>query len=273
LYQNGTANKLEIKLLMAIITLTSDWGDSDYYAAAVKGTIYSQMPDARIIDITHKIPAFQIAQAAYVLRNTYPHFPDGTVHIIAVNTEESMKEPHTVAYYHKQYFIGTDNGIFSLLFDKEPEKVVALDISQKTESFTFSSRDRFAMAAVHLADGGKMEDIGTVRTAINPGIALNPIRDKDRIRGVIVHIDNYQNIVTNISKDLLNEFVRKHAFQIQVRSGKIHVISDSYGDVSPGSLLAIFSANDMLEIAMNQGTAAPLLGVKVGDAVIVELID
>lgn len=258
---------------MAIITLTSDWGDSNYYSAAVKGTIYRQMPDVRIVDITHKIPVFQIAQAAYVLKNTYPNFPDGTIHIIGVNTEESIDEPHTVAYYHKQYFIGTDNGIFSLLFEEEPEKLIALDISQETESFTFSSRDRFARAAVHLAGGGKIEDIGTIRQKINPSLTLNPIRDKDRIRGVIVHIDNYQNIVTNISRELLEDFVKKHAFQIQVRVGKIHKISDSYGDVPPGILLALFSSNNMLEIAMNQGPAAPLLGVDVGDAVIVELTD
>lgn len=256
---------------MAIITLTSDWGDSDYFSAAVKGTIYHQMPDARIIDITHKIPAFQIAQAAYVLKITYPNFPDGTVHIIGVNTEESIDEPHTVAYYNKQYFIGTDNGIFSLIFEDEPEKVVELNVLQETESFTFSSRDRFAKAAVHLAAGGKIEDIGTIRRAIKPSLTLNPIRDKDRIRGVIVHIDNYQNIVTNISKELLQDFVNKRPFQIQVRAGKINKISDSYSDVPPGILVALFSANDLLEIAMNQGPAAPLLGVGVGDAVIVEL--
>ena len=256
---------------MAIITLTSDWGDSDYYSAAVKGAIYRQMPDVRIVDITHKIPAFQIAQAAYVLKNTYPSFPDGTVHIIGVNTEESIDEPHTVAYYKKQYFIGTDNGIFSLLFGGDPDKIIELDILQETECFTFSSRDRFAKAAVHLAGGGKIEDIGTIRTEINHSLALNPIRDKDKIRGVIVFVDNYKNIITNIPKEMLTDFVNKRPFQIQVRAGKVSEISNSYGDVSQGDLLALFSSDGMLEIAMNQGDAAPLLGVKIGDAVIVEV--
>ena len=257
---------------MAIITLTSDWGDNDYYSAAVKGTIYRQLPDVLIVDITHNIKAFQSSDAAYVLRNTFPNFPDGTVHIIGVNTEESIDEPHTVAYYRNQYFIGTDNGVFSLLFEGEnPEKLIELDILQETESFTFSCRDRFAKAAVHLAGGGAMEELGTEKAALNQRITLKPIRDENRIRGVIVYIDNYKNIITNISKVMLEKLVKKQAFQIQVRSGKIDKISDSYGDVPPGILVALYSANNLLEIAMNQGSAAPLLGVGVGDAVIVEL--
>ena len=266
------SNTLIFKLLMAIITLTSDWGDSDYYSAAVKGAIYKQMPTAHIVDITHKIPLFQIAQAAYVLRNTYPNFPDGTVHIIGVNSEESMDEPHTVAYFKKQYFIGTDNGVFSLLFEEEkPEKLIELDILLASERFTFSSRDRFAKAAVHLANGGDLEDLGKIKAELNHRIPLKPIRNDNSIRGVIIHIDNYQNIITNISKEMLEGLVKKRSFQIQVRGGKINKISDAYGDVPSGILVALFSANDLLEIAMNQGTAAPLLGVGIGDAVIVEL--
>jgi len=257
---------------MAIITLTSDWGDSDYYSAAVKGSIYRQMPDAKIIDITHKIPVFQIAQAAYVIKNTFPDFPDGTVHIIGVNTEESIEEPHTVAYYRKQYFIGADNGVFSLLFDEAPETVVELDIVQETESFTFSSRDRFARAAVHLAKGGKIEELGAARKEIKKLFLPSPGRDNERLRGLIVHIDNYQNLITNISRSLLEEFVKKRPFKIQIRGDEIRKISDSYDDVQQGRTLALFSAAGLLEIAMNQGTAASLLGLKVGDAVIVELL-
>ena len=257
---------------MAIITLTSDWGDKDYYSAAVKGSIYRQIPDVLIVDITHKIRAFEIAQAAYVLKNAFPNFPDGTIHIIGVNSEESIDEPHTVAYFQKQYFIGTDNGIFSLLFEgKSPEKVIELDILQETESFTFSSRDRFVKAAVHLAGGGDLDELGKVRSELNQRISLKPIRDKNRIRGVIVYIDNYKNIITNISKKMLQALVKKRSFQIQVRGGEINKISDSYGDVPAGTLVALYSANDTLEIAINQGPASALLGIGVGDAVIVEI--
>jgi S-adenosylmethionine hydrolase len=257
---------------MAIITLTSDWGDSDYYLAAVKGIIYRQMPDAHIVDITHKIPAFQIAQAAYVLKNAYPNFPEGSVHILAVNTEESMSEPHTVAYFDKQYFIGTDNGFFSLLFEgRSPEKMIELDILQETECFTFSSRDRFVKAAVHLAGGGALEELGKAKTELVERLPLKPVRDKTRIRGVIVYVDNYQNLVTNISKTMFTDLVKKHSFKILLRGDSVARVSQSYGDVSPGLLVALFSSEDMLEIAINQGTAASLLGIGVDDAVIVEI--
>jgi len=148
---------------------------------------------------------------------------------------------------------------------------IELDILQDSDSFTFSCRDRFVKAAIHLAGGGELKELGREKTAVNQRISLKPIRDEKRIRGVIVYVDNYQNIVTNISKQMLEELVKKQPYQIQVRAGKIDKISDSYGDVPPGTLVALYSANDLLEIAMNQGFAAPLLGVGVGDAVIVEL--
>ena len=106
---------------MAIITLTSDWGLKDHYAGAVKGAILSKMPGARIVDISHQIPSFEIEQAAFVLKNAYSNFPKGSVHILGINTEESDKYAHTVVEVDGHFFIGTDNGIFSLLFDKKPD--------------------------------------------------------------------------------------------------------------------------------------------------------
>ncbi len=131
---------------MVIITLTSDWGETDYYPAAVKGHILQELPDAVIVDITHNIPRFDTRETAYVIRHAYGNFPRGTIHIIGVNTEESLDEPHLVVLYDGHYFIGADNGVFSLIFntDKEPEKIYTLDIPLDSEKFTFSSRDRFA---------------------------------------------------------------------------------------------------------------------------------
>ena len=93
---------------MGIITLISDWGNSDYYTAAVKGMILSQLPKTTIVDITHQIEPFNSNEAAYILKNTYKNFPKGTVHLIGINTEESINHPHTVAFYDQHYFIGTD---------------------------------------------------------------------------------------------------------------------------------------------------------------------
>jgi len=257
---------------MGLITLISDWGRNDYYTAAVKGMIYKHHPEANIVDITHDINPFDVDQAAYVIRNAYKSFPDNTVHIIGVNTEESLNHPHSVVYYNKQYFIGTDNGVFSLIFEGEPEEQLVLDIIQDSESFTFSGRDRFVKAAVHLAKGGKIEDLGTEKVKLIRKISFEPVKDESSIRGLISHIDTYENLITNIPEKLFRETVKNRKYEISLRSVKIQTIQNSYGDVRPGEVVALFASHGMLEIAINKGNAASLLGVSKKDPVVVDVI-
>ena len=246
---------------MGIITLISDWGNSDYYTAAVKGMILSQLPKTTIVDITHEIEPFNSNEAAYILKNTYKNFPNGTVHLIGINTEESISHPHTVAFYDQHYFIGTDEGIFSLIFENEPEKMVELEILQETENFTFSSRDRFVKAAIHLLKGNKIEELGSPKKELIRKLLFEPVVDSNFIRGVVVHIDSYENLITNIPRSLFKKVVGNKKFSISFRSGSVSSISDSYGDVRPGEIVALFASNDMLEIAINKGNASSLLGI------------
>lgn len=256
---------------MGLITLISDWGRNDYYTAAVKGMIYKHHPKANIVDITHDINPFDVDQAAYVIRNAYKSFPDDTVHIIGVNTEESLNHPHSVVYYNKQYFIGTDNGVFSLIFEGKPEEQLVLDIIQDSGSFTFSGRDRFVKAAVHLAKGGKLEELGTEKVKLIKKISFEPVKSENSIRGLVNHIDTYENLITNIPETLFREVVKNHTYEISLRSVKIQAIKDSYGDVRPGEVVALFASHGMLEIAINKGNAASLLGVSKKDPVVVEV--
>ena len=145
---------------MAIITLTTDWGTKDHYIGAVKGTILRQMPEATIVDITHAIPAFDLNQAAFIIRNFYKNFPAGSIHILAVNTEASIRHPHTLVKYEEHWFIGADNGIFSLIFDNKPELIIDLDVIQDSDYFTFSTRDVFAKVACHIASGKPAGELG-----------------------------------------------------------------------------------------------------------------
>lgn len=256
---------------MALITLISDWGANDYYTAAVKGMIYKNYPEANVIDITHQIKPFDVEQAAYVVKNVYENFPDGTVHLIGVNTEESINHPHSIAFYRQQYFIGTDNGIFSMIFEEEPEKLIILDILQDSGHFTFSGRDRFVKAAIHLAKGGKIEELGNEKGEMKRKLQFEPVVDKDAIRGVVAHIDTYQNLLTNIPKQLFTEKAKGKNFTIFLRSTSVNQINESYGDVPVGEVVALFSSSDMLEIAINKGKAASLLGIKRKFPVIVEI--
>ncbi len=255
---------------MAIITLTSDWGSKDHYAGAVKGVILSKMPDARIVDISHNIPSFEIEQAAFVVRNTYPNFPPGTIHILGINTEESDKHAHTAVEMDGQYFIGTDNGIFSLIFDRKPDKIIELTISQDSDFFTFSSRDRFVKAAIHLAQGRKIDELGEQKTSIVEKMLLKPVHDSNVVKGHVMYIDSYENIITNITESFFKEARKNRKFSIIFRSYEISKISRSYTDVAPGEILALFDSNGFLEIAMNQGNAAGLLGLDVKDMIRIE---
>ena len=164
------------KKTIAIITLTSDWGSSGYYAAAVKGVILSQLPDATIVDITHAIQPFDLGGAAFALKNSFPSFPTGTIHIIAVETVESEKRPHAVVKAHGQYFIGTDSGVFSQIFN-EFEESYTIDVPQDTDSFNFCERDRFAKVAVLIAQGVPLSEIGKRREGNNGAEFCAVVRD------------------------------------------------------------------------------------------------
>jgi len=254
---------------MGVITIISDWGLSGYYLGAVKGMIYKFHPDAQIVDISHAIQPFDSVEAAYVLKNAYRSFPDGTVHIIGINTEESLNNIHTVAYYNKQFFIGSDDGIFSLIFDGKPDSIFELEIPMESSKHTFSSRDRFAKAAAHLARGGSADELGAARDSILTKLLFSPPINENALKGMVVYIDNYHNLITNITKSDFKKFTKGAKFEISFRSKKykIYKIHDSYDDVIHGEIVALFTGDDILEIAINKGKAASLLGIQKKDPI------
>ena len=257
---------------MAIITLISDWGLKDHYLGAVKGAILSQHPDATIVDVSHGIPAFDLNQAAFIVRNFYKDFPRGSIHILNINTEASIETPHTLVIHDGHYFIGADNGIFSLIFDELPEQIFELEIHQDTDYFTFSSRDVFVKVACHIAMGKPVEELGKPRTTLLQKVSLKPAIDGNLIKGKVIYVDNYENVFTNITESQFNSFVKGKKFAIQFRSPayRITQISKAYKDVVEGEMLALFSTSDYLEIAINQGKASSLLGLKTDQSVMVE---
>ncbi len=255
---------------MPIITLTSDWGLKDHYLASVKGKILSKNQGINIVDISHQISPFSIEHAAFVLKNCYGDFPEGTIHLIGVNTEETDKDSHVVIFHDKQYFIGTDNGIFSMIFEDQPEKIFELNIPQETDYFTFSARDRFVKAAVHLAEGNKMEELGTPLKKVQTKMLFKPVTETSLIKGMVVHIDGYENLITNITRDLFDKVGKGRKFSIQLRGVQIRSIDQSYLDAPTGETVAVFASNGHLEIAINQGNASSLLGISINDAIRIE---
>ena len=258
---------------MAVITLTSDWGTKDHYVGAVKGTILRQLPSAVIVDITHDIPPFDLNQAAFIIRNFYKNFPEGSIHILAVNTEASIRHPHTLIKHEGHWFIGADNGLFSLIFDDKPELIIDLDVIQDSDYFTFPTRDVFAKVACHIAEGKPAEKLGHVKKEVLQKMAFRPVIQGDLIKGQVIYVDNYENAFTNITESLFNSATKGRKFAITFRSAKYRIthISKSYQDVPEGEMLALFSSSGHLEIAMNKGNAASLLGLNTDQAVNVEL--
>ena len=253
-----------------IITLTSDWGLKDHYLAVIKGAILTRLPGVSIVDISHNIKPFNLKEASYIIRNSFRNFPKGTIHIISINTEETLTFPHTVAYAEGHYFIGTDNGIFSLIFDEKPEKMVEITIPQDSDLFTFSTRDRFVKAAVHIAEGKPMSELGPERSAWSVQTLFRPAVSDNVIKGMVIYIDNYENVITNITEKIFMQVRKGRKFIVEFRGEQIEEISKAYMDVPVGEIVALFGSTGYLEIALNQGNASSLLGLYMNDPVRVE---
>lgn len=262
---------------MAVITLTSDMGQSDHYVATVKASLLSKLPEVTIVDISHHIRHFDIQHAAFVLSSSWQHFPIGTVHIIGVQSELSIDSPHLIVQYMGHYFIGADNGIFSLLFSEIPEDVYEI-VYQQSDDWYFPMRGVFSTCAAHLAKGGAPELLGKRTNQIRRIRVLEPSTDEFAIKGWVVHFDHYGNIHTNISKKLFDFYSANRAFVIttRVRSMQISRIHQDYAEVTQGSVVALWGSHGFLIIAINHGSderggsARSLLGARLHDAVKIE---
>ncbi|MFO7998476.1 MAG: SAM-dependent chlorinase/fluorinase [Bacteroidales bacterium] len=257
---------------MAIITLTTDWGCANHYVGAVKGTLLKLIPGVQIVDISHEIPPFDIMQASFVLKNAFPHFPEGTIHLLGVNTEAGLQTPHIAVKQQAQFFVGADNGIFSLLFDHDPEEAVEVELLQDSDYFTFSTRDVFAKAAAMIASAGGIRELGKPHKELNQRIPFRPVIYPEKIIGKVIFIDRYDNVLVNIDRELFRQVGRNRPFTIHFRSPgySITQIHQSYADVVPGEKLALFGSTGYLEIAINQGKASSLLGLYMNDTVSIE---
>ncbi|MBN1157827.1 MAG: SAM-dependent chlorinase/fluorinase [Bacteroidales bacterium] len=251
---------------MAIVTLISDWNKDDYYVAAVKGRILSQCPGTTIVDISHKIPAFNITQAAYLLRSSYLHFPENTVHIIAVRSECDAGHPHVAVHYNNHFFIGTDNGVFGLILDGKPQESVRLE-NQNTGSFP--ELNAFAVAACDIILNKRLTEIGSKHPDLFRQVPMLPAIDEGTINGSIIYIDSYRNAITNISRELFGQIGKGRPFEIFIQSNyfRISKLNEKYHETSSGEILALFNSTGFLEIAMYEGNAAGLLNLDVSSSV------
>ena len=262
---------------MPIITLTTDLGITDHYVGSVKAAILRQLADAKIVDITHQVPPFNIRHAAFVLRNCYQEFPQGTIHIVGVDAESKLDAPHIAIFANNHYFVGAENGIFSLILDVKPDKIVELNITQDSDNLTFPTKDVFVNAACHIARGGTLEVIGTPKPTFSvERSSFKATFDNNSIRGSIIHVDSYGNAITNIKEDLFKQVAKGRNFTIHLGNRghyTINKIHKKYTDVPCGEALALFISTGQLEIAMNEGSASSLMGLHLNDIIRIEFDD
>ena len=208
------------------------------------------------------------------MRNCFKDFPKNTIHIISIDDELNINNEHLAVKADGHYFIGSDNGLFSLLLhEKKPEKIVRLNIMQKTNCTTFAAKNIFAPAACHLARGGTMEIIGNeVADFEVKKMELKPVFNNHILKGSIIFIDNYGNAISNITKQEFLQHKRSDKFEILFgrEDENINKISQKYKDVPVAEKLAIFGENNLLQIAINQGKANKLLGLKIHETIRIE---
>ena len=259
-----------------IITITTDFGEVDPYVASMKGIILSINPDVRIIDITHQIPPGSIREGSLIIKEAYPYFPSGTVHLGVIDPGVGSKRRPIAIEADHQFFVGPDNGLFWPAI----EKLKNLSIIHLTNkhywmdkiSTTFHGRDIFAPVSAYLSKGvdpfllGEKVDYPT--TLENP----LPLKKNDDLVGEIIRMDNFGNLITNITREHLYPFLCSKGLIIKIGNLILKKISNAYNDVPEGRPLAIIGSSGLLEIAINMGKASDLLGqkYKIGTKIIVK---
>jgi S-adenosyl-L-methionine hydrolase (adenosine-forming) len=248
---------------MPILTLTSDIGQRDYLTGAVKGQLMRLHPDFRIVDITHHLTPFNYPQAAYITRNAIRNFPEHTYHIVLVNLFEQKPEQLLLAFHEGQYILCADNGLLTMITEGRPEMVMGLPLSSTDRKDTLYLTRVFGEAILQLMNGEPLTRIGQPDVSYLEKNPLKPQLGPDWIEGQIIHIDHHENVVINITREAFEEQRRGRSFKIIFKRDElIDKISDSYADVPEGEKLAIFNSADHLEIAINKGNAAGLLGLQ-----------
>lgn len=255
-----------------VITLTSDFGTMDQYSAILKASIISTVPDANVIDISQKVEAFDIIQAAYILENTYHYFPANTVHIVAVNLYD-RNENDLLCFYRKgQYFIGPNNGVFTLIFpDLQDGEVFTQKYSDISKLDVFHVLSRYVDA---IAKQNPLHEFSHKGTILKRGLRIKPVIHENSVRATVIHIDVYENVIVNLRKTDFEKLRKGREFKLYYNPGMpISKISNSYGDVPIGEVLCLFNTIGYLEIAINLGKAASLLALRKDETIHIDFID
>lgn len=244
-----------------VLTLTTDFGTRDHYVGAMKGAVMSVAPQVRVFDISHEIPSFDVAEGAFAIAQSFPHYPDGTVHVVVVDPGVgSARRPVAVAA-GGHWFVAPDNGVLSLVLEvagRFEAREVDLRHGLPRMSTTFHGRDLFAPVGARLAIGLPFDEIGPEATAL---VRTDPAAASDGC-GRVLHVDRFGNLVTSFRASDLPE-----GASLALGDRTVSARARAYASMPAGRLFLIVGSSGYVEVSMNRGSAADALGVRAGEAV------
>jgi len=245
---------------MAIVTLLTDSGESDYYVAAIRAKILSVNPGLNLVDISHKIGPCDLAHAAFVLKSVFRDFPKGTVHLAGVDATGNKEDTYIALQLEDHFFVGTDNGLFSLISDKSHQMVVDINKVNPLQT-SFPEKDILAPVAAKLASGVAITAVGialpTFKKLMNRHVKAN----KKVIAGHVIRVDGFGNLITNIAKDAFNTLSNGKTYTVQFGGEKFRRLHTNYNQAEQGDCFLLFNSLDLLEIGIYKGNASELLGM------------
>jgi hypothetical protein len=248
----------------ALITLLSDFGARDEYAACLKGVILGLYPRAALVDLTHEVPPGDIPAGAFVLAAAAPYFPPGTIHLAVVDPGVGTSRRALAARGRGQFWVGPDNGLFHLAFaGRRDIEIVSLEDPAyflPRVSATFHGRDIFAPVAAHLSLGMDLKRLGP---GLTDPVRLpwpEPVFTPELIKGEIIHVDRFGNLVSNITVEAFRSWLRGDDFRLHAGPVVLTRLLRTYGEAAPGEVLALVGSQGCLELACARGSAAERLG-------------
>lgn len=259
---------------MSLVTLISDYGVNTYYVASLKAAVIERIPNATIIDVSHQVPQYDLLQGAFILKNCLNDFNEKTVHIVAIDTSLQQYRNLLIGQIKNNWVIVADNGFLSMLSNQWDAVYKAKLSEQDLINHSLSPEiHQFVPVAEKIFQNIPLE---TYADSISDYVKvhnLQPVFDENQLRATIVHVDGYDNAITNLSKVDFEEWILDANYRIYYKRREyLEQIEKNYNDVAPGSGLAIFNSKGWLEIAINRGQGKSLLGLKLGDQIIIEKI-
>ncbi len=255
---------------MTIVTLTTDFGESDHFAGVLKGVILGIAPRAQVVDITHQVSPFEIYEGAFVIAAAYPYFPKKSVHLVVVDPGVGTARRPILVEAAGQYFVGPDNGVLSMVYTRQKARVRHLVNEKylpKSVSATFHGRDVFAPVAAHLARGARPASFGPViEDYLRPSLDKPARIGKRHWAGTVLKVDHFGNLITNFHvADFPEALIRPIVMMPGVRA--IERVARSYAEAPFGEPVVIPGSSGFLEVSVNQGNAARMLGCATGSPV------